>query len=276
MLHEQTVTRRSRLGWTAGVLRMTLSDPADSLDRVLVRARHLAGRETGVSYDVQSDWEAWLHLQLGLDWPCPEALEFESVWAAAAAAIREHGLAQGRGAYGGWDDGDAGLARCAWCLTAHLAPAKVLETGVARGLTSRIILERLARNGAGHLWSIDLPAPDANLHEQIGCAVPESMRERWTLLAGSSRHLLSPLLVELGQVDLFVHDSSHTRRNVSFELETAWPRLRPGGALLADDVNQSAAFQSFASRHPDAAAAVAPADDGKAMFGIAFKDRSSS
>jgi hypothetical protein len=136
-------------------------------------------------------------------------------------------------------------------------------------MTSRIILERLERNGTGQLWSIDLPAPDANLHRQIGVAVPESLRDRWRYLSGSSRQLMPQLLAELGEIELFVHDSSHTRRNVSFELEAAWPALRHG-ALLADDVHRSDVFGSFISAHSEARTAVACADDGKALFGIAI------
>ena len=269
MLHQHKVTKSSRLGWTAGVVRMTISDPADALDRVLVRARHLTGGDAPVSYEAKPCWERWLHRQLGLAWPCPASAEFEAVWAAAVDLVRGHGLELGRGAYGGWDDADPGLARAAWCLTAHLQPEKVVETGVARGLTSRIILERLERNGSGHLWSIDLPAPDANLHGQIGVAVSETLRDRWSFLSGSSRQLLPPLLAEIGDIELFVHDSSHTRRNVSFELEAVWPALGQG-VLLADDIHRSDAFASFSSAHSDARTAVARADDGKALFGIAI------
>jgi hypothetical protein len=41
---------------------------------------------------------------------------------------------------------------------------KVVETGVAHGVTSRFILEALSRNGDSHLWSIDLP-----LFERLTC-----------------------------------------------------------------------------------------------------------
>ena len=58
----------------------------------------------------------------------------------------------------GGDDGDRAQAEAIWCLVAHLRPATVVETGVAHGLTSRVILEGLHRNGNGHLWSVDLPA----------------------------------------------------------------------------------------------------------------------
>jgi hypothetical protein len=254
-------------------MKLTVTNPSEALDRILVRVHRAAGRNTSVTYDAEPEWEAWLHRQLDLPWPCPAHAEFEEVWEAAIGRIHGRGLQVGRAAYGGWDDADPGLARAVWCLTAHLAPPKVVETGVARGVTSRVILEALERNGSGHLWSIDLPTMDATIHGEIGAAVPDDLRGRWTYLGGTSRHVLPSLLTELGEIGLFVHDSSHTRRNVSFELNTARPRISPGGALLADDVNRSAAFKSFAAAHPDVRTAVASADDRKAMFGIALTSR---
>ena len=50
-----------------------------------------------------------------------------------------------------------------------------METGVAHGVTSRVILEALERLGSGHPWSIDLPAMDSALHDSIGIAVPGSL-----------------------------------------------------------------------------------------------------
>jgi len=35
----------------------------------------------------------------------------------------------------------------------------VIETGVARGMTSRVILEAMTVNNSGHLWRVDLPHP---------------------------------------------------------------------------------------------------------------------
>jgi predicted O-methyltransferase YrrM len=157
----------------------------------------------------------------------------------------------------------------------HLRPTTVVETGVARGVTTRIILEALDREDAGHLWSIDRPPLDRSLHSQIGAAVPTALRRRWTLLRGTSRRMLPPLLARLGRLDLFVHDSLHSQRNVSFELAHAWAGMRGGGALAVDDVNQNAAFRPFV----DAAALdgiVAPADDGQSRFGVAVADREGS
>jgi hypothetical protein len=44
----------------------------------------------------------------------------------------DEGLTLGRGAFAGWGDGEPGLVRSVWCLSRHLRPAKIVETGVAR------------------------------------------------------------------------------------------------------------------------------------------------
>ena len=117
---------------------------------------------------------------------------------------------------------DRAFAEAIWCLVAHLRPQAVVETGVAHGLTSRVILEGLFRNGRGPLWSVDLPAVDSALHSQIGMAVSEGLRPRWSYVQGTAHVRLPGLLAELGAIDIFVHDSLHTGRNQRFEIESAW------------------------------------------------------
>ncbi len=265
-------TLPARLRWAAGAARLTLREPGDGLDRAFGRVRGLVRRGNVVRhrYEAVANWEELLHRRLGAPWPCPEQAEFEAVWKRTAGGLHEQGLATGRAAYGGWDDGDPGLARGVWCLCRHLRATTVLETGVARGITSRVILEALERNGAGTLYSIDLPALDPALHAEIGAAVPEGLRARWRYLEGTSRKRLPPLLAELGQIDLFVHDSSHTTRNVRFELERAWSAL-PRGAVLADDIERNDGFGDFVDARPQTPSLVARADDGVALFGIALK-----
>jgi hypothetical protein len=76
-----------------------------------------------------------------------------------------------------------------------------VETGVARGVTTRFILEALDRNGSGDLSSVDLPPVlEEGLHEEIAIAVPEANRDRWTLCRGSSRQQLPALLDRLGSI----------------------------------------------------------------------------
>ena len=261
-----------RLRWAAGAARLTLREPAEGLDRVLGRARRLLGAGAAPAYGYLADpeCERHLHERLGCSWPCNEMREFETLWSQVAGALEHRGLPMGRATYGGWDDGDRRLASMVWCMTRHLRPALVVETGVARGITSRVILEAMERNGAGALYSIDLPALDRSLHAEIGAAVPADLRARWTYVNGTSRRRLPALLAELGEIDLFVHDSSHTARNMRFELGCASTALRRG-AIVADDIHRNDAFANFTRSHPDAPSFVATADDGKALFGIALK-----
>jgi hypothetical protein len=134
--------------------------------------------------------------------------------------------------YKGWNDGDLGLLRSIWCLIRHQRPTKIVETGVAHGVTSRIILEALNSNGGAHLWSIDYPPLDTTWHAQIGIAVGNRFADRWTYIKGSSRRRLSGLLSSLGPIDLFVHDSLHSTNNVRFMTATR----------NSMDPNESAAF----------------------------------
>jgi hypothetical protein len=249
-----------------------VSEPGDAVDRLAGRVRRLrtGGAIPIYSYEAQADWERDLHERIGHPWPCPEAARFGELWSEIERSLTEQGLTTGRGAYGGWDDGDPGFARAVWCLTHHLQAKSVVETGVARGITSRVILEALEQDGAGSLSSIDLPALDTSIHEQIGAAVPARLRGRWTYLTGTSRRQLPPLLAGLQGLDLFVHDSSHTTRNLTFELEQAWKAMG-SGALVADDIERNEAFGRFTSSHPEAQAFIAAADDAGAQFGILLK-----
>jgi SAM-dependent methyltransferase/predicted O-methyltransferase YrrM len=199
-------------------------------------------------YAVAEEWAPALHKAIDAAWPCQEAERFGEVWNAITADLTAAGLRMGRASYGGWNDGDRAQAEALWCVVAHSHPATVVETGVAHGLTSRVILEGLNRNGSGHLWSIDLPAVDPALHHEIGIAVPADLRSRWTYVAGTSRQRLPELVRKLRQIDLFVHDSLHTGRNVCFELDTVWPALPPGGIAVVDDIDHSLGFRRFVER----------------------------
>jgi hypothetical protein len=203
--------------------------------------------QRGPSCDYRSDedWERQLHAHLGVPWPCTLSSEFWSLWSDLIGELQSQGVQPGPESFLAWNDGDAGLVRTIWCLTRHLRPDKVVETGVAHGVTSRFILEALHRNGAGQLWSIDLPPIEENWRKQVGIAVGNRFADRWSYIKGSSRLRLPKLLSQIGQIDLFIHDSLHSERNVRFELDRAWVALRPGGALVVDDVDANWGFRSF-------------------------------
>ena len=228
------------------MMRAVITDPAEVWTRGVEKlCERREWQRPRCEYVVESDWEYRLHAQLGLPWPCPICAEFGEIWSRIVASLAEGGLRVGPTTFGPWNDGDAGLVRAIWCLVRHLSPERVVETGVAHGLTSRFILEGMATNGHGHLWSIDLPPLDPALRQQVGIAVTRDLKDRWTYIQGSSRRRLPALLAKLGRVDLFVHDSLHSERNVRFELDQTWAVLRDGGAVVVDDIDANWGFHSF-------------------------------
>lgn len=140
-----------------------------------------------------------------------------------------------------------------------LEPDIVVETGVKFGASSAFILQALADNRKGHLYSIDLPGqgavpahrakgPVQQAPKATGYTVPEHLRDRWTLILGDARKELPPLLAQIGPVGLFHHDSAHTYGQVTFELEEAYPSMREGGLVVCDDAPWNNAFLDFAAR----------------------------
>jgi hypothetical protein len=267
----------SRISYPMQVGRALLRDPPEAKERVLDRIdewkeQHRA-RPRGPA---DENWEQRLHELLNARWPCSEADAFRRLWSEIVRLLEAKGLAVGRGAFGGWDDADPALARAAWCITAHARPRTTVETGVGRGVTTRVILEALERIADGRLFSIDQPPLlDLELDAEIAAAVPEDLRPRWTLVQGSSRRRLDGVLDAAKEVDFFLHDSMHSARNMTFELRTVWPRLKPGGFVLMDDIEKNNSFYSFAdeigAKHQSL---IVLADDGRALVGVIQKSPS--
>src|ERR1700739_853408 len=173
--------------------------------------------------------------------------------------------------FGVFHNGDRVLAQLCYAVTRLMKPKTVVETGVCYGVTSAHLLTALEGNGDGRLCSIDLPPLGKNNNDYVGWLVPEELRERWTLRRGTSRKLLGPLLNELGRVEVFVHDSLHTYKNMRREFEMAWPHLTGGGVLIADDIEGNRAFQEFSERS-DVAFHAAIREVGKnSLAGILIK-----
>ncbi len=168
-------------------------------------------------------------------------------------------------------NGDTLLGRLCYALARTIRPIAVVETGVCYGVASTYLLAALDTNRDGRLFSIDLPPLGKNGDDYVGWVVPGNLRRRWTLERGTSRRLLGPLTGRLGSIDLFVHDSQHTYKNIKFEFETAWRALRPGGVLISDDVEGNAAFLELAQSSDVASSAVIREKDKNALVGVAVK-----
>jgi len=118
-------------------------------------------------------------------------------------------------------------------------PKIVVETGVADGLSSAVILEALAANGEGELHSIDIA-------KSVGSLIRD--KAAWHLHVVSEDTLgedLDCIAKAVPPIDLFLHDANHDYHHQMLEYKTFWRVMRPGGLFLSDDIDLSYAFLDF-------------------------------
>lgn len=126
-------------------------------------------------------------------------------------------------------------------LVTELRPYTVVETGVARGASTRVILQALRNNGHGELISFDISA-------NVGDLVPDHLKERWQLSVLSHNPRFTEFEVKLRAIkapDIYFHDGDHRYAWHLKELHLAWRELQPGGLLVTDDADASFAFLDF-------------------------------
>lgn len=131
-----------------------------------------------------------------------------------------------------------------YILCRAVEPDVVFETGVLYGAFDTFILAALEQNDCGELHSLDLPGSPDDF--EYGYLIPDSLRDRWTLHLGDAKAELEPLLSRL-DVDLFLHDSKHTRDHMLFEYETAADHLSTGDIIASHDVPLTTAWRRFCS-----------------------------
>jgi predicted O-methyltransferase YrrM len=253
---------------------LLVREPREFYDRIRTKLEtHADRRQQGAPFSyvplAYEDALVALGRELGVD---ASAVMRE----AGSAAIRDHVAAAratlpDRGPFTSVHNGDVALASIVYLVARTTAPAVVVETGVAYGVTSAFVLQALAANGDGRLWSVDLPPLGADAQSHVGSLVPDHLRDRWNLRRGVSRRLLPGILERAKSIDLFIHDSLHTHSNMLWEFETAWPHLRPGGWLIADDIEGNAAFGEFADRVDCSMSLVIQEEGKRAMLGVLRK-----
>ena len=142
-----------------------------------------------------------------------------------------------------------------YALLRETAPSIVVETGTAVGWMTSWIVAALEANGHGRLISIDLPAVKGERTmqrtlsgDEIGALIPDAYRHRWTLLAGDAKVLVPRVLSE-NSVDVFCHDSLHTRTHMGFEYHAARCLMKPEALIVSDDIMMNSAFLDFVRTH---------------------------
>ena len=152
-----------------------------------------------------------------------------------------------------------------YALVRMQKPEVIIETGVASGRSSSVILAALRDNGKGRLYSIDLPqfyggdtperftTTEGNQElrgfvpegKQPGWLIPEALRDRWELILGDSNEELPKLLARTPIVDIFYHDGDHSYGTMHFEFESTWKQIPSGGLMLSDDIDWNDAWKDF-------------------------------
>lgn len=141
-------------------------------------------------------------------------------------------------------------------------PKTIVETGGTPGKSSAFILRALQRNTFGHLYTVDLPPPETErevrsgehhsfrpLKAQPNWCVPDSLRQRQTILLGDAKIILSGLLGRLQEIDLFIHDSDHSYAHMLWEFGTAFPFINNKGYLWSDDIGTNSSWIEFCTQH---------------------------
>ncbi len=131
-------------------------------------------------------------------------------------------------------DCEIGLASFLFAYIIHNKPSVVVETGVANGITTNVIMKALKKTG-GSLHSFDVDPRTENVYSGQG---------NWFfhLLRGDFETHLENQLSEIGGVNLWIHDSNHGYKWQAFEYGLATRHLVSDGILVSDDIDASTAW----------------------------------
>lgn len=180
----------------------------------------------------------------------------------------------------GWVNLDDGLFL--YWLIRRLRPRVVVETGVANGFSTGVILLALAKNGnGGKLHAIGraeiFNANDPRWTEEgrtfgevvvdgksLGWMVPDNCRNSVEFYSGDAATLLPETVANLDAIDLFFHDSDHSYDHMMFEFEAAKRRLSPLGVVVADNIAWNSSLWDFADHYG------VPAYNFRGSVGAAF------
>jgi len=140
---------------------------------------------------------------------------------------------------------DRNFGRLLFSICKLLKPDIVIETGVANGYSSAYFLSAMNFVNYGKLISIDKPFLPWHTKVKIGRAIPNSLKNRHTLIVGNAITELEKLLKSINEIDFFIHDSAHTYKNMISEFRIVWPHIKKDGFLMSDDVSAHDAFLDF-------------------------------
>lgn len=130
------------------------------------------------------------------------------------------------------------FGRAIYSIIRERKPNVVFETGVANGLTTRLILSALNKNKKGKLISVEVS-------NNVGVLLDGFDKSRWSLITGEPKSNMRKALKDLKEIDIFIHDSDHSYENMKFEFDSIYPLMSKNGIIMSDDIDTNSAFIEF-------------------------------
>ena len=137
-------------------------------------------------------------------------------------------------------------------------PLIVVETGVANGFSTRVMMAALEQTG-GSLHSFDVRGECRSVYRGIG---------KWTFHHVPRKNQMNFLQKNTSNlvVNFWFHDSDHSYLWQKFEYELAISRLALNGLLISDDIDTSEAWIEFCEKEKMLNISVF---DSRKIFGLA-------
>jgi hypothetical protein len=179
------------------------------------------------------------------------------------AWIEESSSAKNKVAKEDWN-AESNLCVLLYTLIALNNFSKIIETGVANGVTTRVMMRALERTG-GTLHSFDILEQSRNVYSGSGSWVFHKLEPN----RGIQKQLQSEV-DSIGNCDMWVHDSNHGQTWQAFEYSLAWRHLTDRGVLLSDDVDASPAWGIASKEYLNNPAVIF---DTRKFIGVAFRNQ---
>ena len=125
---------------------------------------------------------------------------------------------------------------------------KVIETGVAYGWSSLVILFALKDKEGHQLISTDKPMPNEDYNSMVGIVVQEKFLKNWDLMKEADVEAIPKALKKLGAYDLCHYDSDKSYEGRTWAYKKLWDNLKPGGVFISDDISDNLAFKHFCEK----------------------------
>ena len=131
----------------------------------------------------------------------------------------------------------------------YYKPDKIIETGVAAGTSSEVILQAINKNNKGYLYSSDLPYYKIEQSEKfIGTVVSEELKKFWKLDIRGDHYALDDFINLCSKIDFFHYDSDKSYNGRNFAMKKVNKHFSLNAVLIMDDIQDNLFFKNFVEK----------------------------